>query len=67
VRFGAGLGAAPSLQAGLCAVLEETSGALGYWALRHGAERPDFHLAETRVLRLGSAAVRPPLPGSEAA
>lgn len=28
---------------GMCAVIEERSGTLSYWALAHPAERPDFH------------------------
>lgn len=28
---------------GLCAVVEEDSGALSYWALRHAPGKPDFH------------------------
>ena len=31
------------LQIGLSAVIEETSGALSYWALRHPPGKPDFH------------------------
>lgn len=34
-------------EAGLAVVVEETSGALSYWALAHTAERPDFHARET--------------------
>jgi hypothetical protein len=30
----------------LSAVIEETSGALSYWALRHAAGKPDFHHAD---------------------
>lgn len=30
---------------GLAAVVEEVSGAKSYWALAHGGEKPDFHLA----------------------
>lgn len=30
-------------QWGVSAVLEDTQGALGYWALHHPKERPDFH------------------------
>ena len=32
-----------ALRLGLSAVVESAQGQLGYWALRHGAERPDFH------------------------
>lgn len=31
------------LKIGLSAVIEEKSGALSYWALRHPPGRPDFH------------------------
>jgi hypothetical protein len=31
------------LQLGFCAVIEAADGQLSYWALRHPAERPDFH------------------------
>jgi len=31
------------LEIGLTAVIETTDGQLSYWALRHPAERPDFH------------------------
>jgi hypothetical protein len=31
------------LRLGLAAVIESTPGPLSYWALRHPAERPDFH------------------------
>lgn len=34
---------AGALRVGLCAVIEEAAGGLSYWALRHAAEKPDFH------------------------
>ena len=34
---------APTLEVGLSAVIEHEGGALGYYALCHPAERPDFH------------------------
>ncbi|MEO8223983.1 MAG: DOMON-like domain-containing protein, partial [Gammaproteobacteria bacterium] len=34
----------------LAAVIEDDSGALGYWALRHRAGPPDFHASEGFVL-----------------
>lgn len=37
------LPAARRLRLGLTAVLEAADGSLSYWALRHPAERPDFH------------------------
>jgi hypothetical protein len=33
----------PVLRAGLAAVIERGDGHLEYWAIRHPAERPDFH------------------------
>lgn len=36
----------------LCAVIEESSGRLSYWALQHPCERPDFHHPAGRTLRL---------------
>jgi hypothetical protein len=35
--------AAGDLRLGVSAVVEESQGSLSYWALRHAAERPDFH------------------------
>lgn len=35
--------ASEKLQIGLSAVIEEESGALSYWALRHAPGKPDFH------------------------
>ncbi len=32
-----------ALRLGLCAVIEDASGALSYWALRHPPGKPDFH------------------------
>jgi hypothetical protein len=37
------------LRLGLCAVLEDTDGALSYWALRHANGPPDFHDPSTFV------------------
>jgi len=37
---------------GLSAVMEETSGAITYWALRHAPGKPDFHHAEAFALEL---------------
>ena len=36
----------------LTAVIEETSGAKSYWALRHPPGRPDFHHADGLILEL---------------
>jgi len=40
------------LQLGLCAVLQEHSGRLSYWALSHPASEPDFHDPRGWTLRL---------------
>lgn len=37
---------------GLSAVVEETSGAITYWALRHTPGKPDFHHGDTLALEL---------------
>jgi len=37
-------------QLGLSAVLEDTDGALSYWALQHPAAKPDFHHRDSFVL-----------------
>jgi hypothetical protein len=42
------------LRIGLSAVIEASDGTLSYWALRHRAEKPDFHDADTFALRLES-------------
>jgi len=42
------------LRVGLAAVIEASDGTLSYWALRHGAEKPDFHDADSFALRLES-------------
>jgi hypothetical protein len=40
------------LRIGLAAVIEEKSGALSYWALRHAPGRPDFHHPDAFALTL---------------
>jgi len=40
------------LRLGLSGVVEEVDGLLSYWALSHPAERPDFHHAAARTMRL---------------
>jgi hypothetical protein len=40
------------LRLALATVVEETSGALSYWALRHPPGAPDFHHADAFALRL---------------
>ncbi|WDF71616.1 DOMON-like domain-containing protein [Novosphingobium sp. KACC 22771] len=41
--------------AGLTAVIEETGGHKSYWALAHGAGRPDFHKRSCFTLQLAAA------------
>lgn len=43
------------LRLSLTAVVEEKSGAFSYWALRHGADKPDFHDPDCFVLELPPA------------
>jgi len=43
---------AAQLQLGLCAVMQEHSGRLSYWALSHPASEPDFHDPRGWTLRL---------------
>jgi hypothetical protein len=40
------------LRIGLSAVIEASDGTFSYWALRHSADKPDFHNADGFVLRL---------------
>lgn len=49
---GAALPPGRVLRLGLCAVVEDTDGALSYWALRHAPGRPDFHHTDAFVLEL---------------
>jgi hypothetical protein len=41
-----------TLALALSAVIEEEDGVLSYWALRHPAERPDFHHRDSFVLEI---------------
>lgn len=41
-----------SLQLGLTAVIEAADGSKSYWALRHAAAQPDFHLRQSFALTL---------------
>ena len=41
-----------AVRLGLTAVIEAVGGRLSYWALRHPAERPDFHHAGGFVLKV---------------
>ena len=48
-KSSAGIG----LRLGLAAVIEDKARGLSYWALKHPAEKPDFHHAEGFVVELG--------------
>ena len=41
-----------TLRIGLSAVIEATDGSLSYWALKHAANKPDFHQADSFTLEL---------------
>jgi hypothetical protein len=43
------------LRLGLSAVLEDTTGGLSYWAIRHAAAKPDFHDRTSFTLALDEA------------
>ncbi|MEO8019505.1 MAG: DOMON-like domain-containing protein [Pseudomonadota bacterium] len=47
-RSSAGVG----LRLGLAAVIEDKARVLSYWALKHPAEKPDFHHADSFVVEL---------------
>ena len=47
-RSSAGFG----LRLGVCAVIEDRAQVLSYWALKHPAEKPDFHHADAFVVDL---------------
>jgi hypothetical protein len=40
------------LRLGLAAVIEDDAQVLSYWALKHPAEKPDFHHADSFVVAL---------------
>jgi hypothetical protein len=44
--------AAVGLRLGLAAVVEDKAGVLSYWALKHPAEKPDFHHTDSFVVAL---------------
>lgn len=44
--------AGSGLRLGLTAVIEDRARGLSYWALRHGADKPDFHLADSFLVAL---------------
>jgi len=43
------------LSLGLSAVIEDLSGSLSYWALKHPPGKPDFHHADAFALEIGAA------------
>jgi hypothetical protein len=47
------------LTIGLAAVIEDTDGALSYWAPAHPAAKPDFHNPDAFAIELGETGVRP--------
>jgi hypothetical protein len=47
---------AAALRLGLAAVVEGDDGGRSYWALAHPAERPDFHCADARRVRVAPLA-----------
>ena len=47
-----GLREAPTLKLAVTAVVEDDSGNLTYWALKHAAGKPDFHHQDGFVLEL---------------
>jgi hypothetical protein len=49
------LAAAPTWRLGLCAVIEEQTGAKSYWALKHPAGKPDFHHPDCFAAEISAA------------
>ena len=47
-------GARPRLALGISAVLEDDTGRLSYWALRHPSGKPDFHHPDAFALELAA-------------
>ncbi len=45
--------ASPGLRLGLSAVVEDKARVLSYWALKHPADKPDFHHPDGRTILLG--------------
>jgi hypothetical protein len=45
----------PNRVASLTAVIEDRDASLSYWALRHAAQKPDFHHRDSFVLQLPAA------------
>jgi hypothetical protein len=46
------LAGAPTIHAGLAAVIEAADESLSYWALAHAGEKPDFHDPVTFAMRV---------------
>jgi len=44
--------AGSAIRLGVTAVIEDEAGGLSYWALKHPAEKPDFHHADSFVLEI---------------
>jgi hypothetical protein len=44
--------ASSELELGIACVIERLDGTKSYWALRHPAERPDFHRRDAFLVRL---------------
>jgi len=40
------------LEAGICAVIKDTDGAIAYWALTHSGGKPDFHRRDSFIISL---------------
>jgi hypothetical protein len=55
-----GLRAAPTLKLAVAAVVEDDSGTLSYWALKHAPGKPDFHRGDGFVLELPGGFVGQP-------
>lgn len=49
-RWSLGVVPAGAWRLGLAAVIQETGGAISYWALRHAPDKPDFHHADAFAL-----------------
>jgi hypothetical protein len=55
-----GLRAAHTLKLAVTAVVEDDSGTLSYWALKHAPGKPDFHHGDGFVLELPARLMGPP-------
>jgi hypothetical protein len=59
-----GLPAGPRLHLGLAAVIEDTEGALSFWALWHPPGPPDFHHPRSFAMELALPGRHPPARGT---